>query len=69
MIRSSIRTRLITDFSVAILIPSLVTTGLGLSIAYGIVERHGGTIPAEKRAGTGTVMRISMPVGKGAADG
>jgi two-component system NtrC family sensor kinase len=37
-------------------------TGLGLSVAYGIVERHGGTIVADSRAGIGTTIRLRLPV-------
>jgi CheY-like chemotaxis protein len=36
-------------------------SGLGLSMAYGIVQRHGGGIEAESRPGHGTLMRIRLP--------
>lgn len=35
-------------------------SGLGLSIAKGVVEAHGGTIVAINRAGGGTVFRITL---------
>jgi two-component system sensor histidine kinase VicK len=37
-------------------------SGLGLSIAAAIVEGHGGQIVAERRAGGGTAMRITLPL-------
>ena len=36
-------------------------TGLGLSVAYGIVERHGGRLWAESKVGDGTSFTISIP--------
>ena len=36
--------------------------GLGLAIAKGIVEAHGGRIWAERRAGGGTVVRLALPL-------
>jgi len=36
--------------------------GLGLPIAKGIVEAHGGTIWAEQRPGGGTIVNISLPL-------
>ncbi|MEW6365811.1 MAG: cache domain-containing protein [Acidobacteriota bacterium] len=37
-------------------------TGLGLSIAYGIVERHGGSIQLRSAAGQGTTFSIRLPI-------
>jgi two-component system sensor histidine kinase BaeS len=37
-------------------------SGLGLAIARAIVEAHGGTIAASSRPGSGTTMRVSLPL-------
>jgi two-component system NtrC family sensor kinase len=37
-------------------------TGLGLSVSYGIVRRHGGTIEVVSEVGQGTTMIIRLPV-------
>jgi signal transduction histidine kinase len=37
-------------------------TGLGLSVTYGIIEKHGGHIEAHNREGRGTIFTITMPV-------
>lgn len=35
--------------------------GLGLSVVYGIVERHGGTVSVQSEAGKGTVFTLTFP--------
>ena len=37
-------------------------TGLGLSVVYGIVQKHGGEMRAQSRAGAGTTMLIRLPL-------
>jgi len=37
-------------------------SGLGLAIARAIVEAHGGTISASSQLGSGTTMRVSLPL-------
>lgn len=36
-------------------------TGLGLAISYGIIERHGGEIEVQSRAGEGTTFIVKLP--------
>ena len=36
-------------------------TGLGLSVSYGIISAHGGTITIPTSAATGTTFRVSLP--------
>ncbi|HWS86843.1 MAG TPA: ATP-binding protein [Pyrinomonadaceae bacterium] len=35
--------------------------GLGLSVSYGVIRRHGGTIRAESEAGKGSTFRVILP--------
>ena len=42
-------------------------TGLGLSVSYSIIKRHGGKIEVESEVGKGTTFMLSIPVRKGAA--
>ena len=36
--------------------------GLGLSVAYGIVQEHGGSIYAESKVGEGTIFHVRLPL-------
>ena len=38
------------------------SSGLGLSIAQGVVQRHGGTIAVESELGRGTTFTVTLPV-------
>jgi len=40
-----------------------VGTGLGLSVSYSIIQRHGGEMRAESQPGRGTTFTIVLPVG------
>jgi signal transduction histidine kinase len=40
---------------------SSTSTGMGLSVAFGIVSRHGGNIDVESHENVGTTMRVSLP--------
>jgi two-component system, NtrC family, sensor kinase len=42
-------------------------TGLGLSVTYGIIEKHGGHIEAHSKLGEGAIFSITLPVKKSAA--
>jgi signal transduction histidine kinase/ActR/RegA family two-component response regulator len=41
--------------------------GLGLSVSYGIVRRHEGTVEVESEVGRGTTFRVKLPLASGAA--
>ena len=42
--------------------PEVEGTGLGLSVIYGIIKRHHGTIDVASREGWGTIMTIRLPI-------
>lgn len=44
-------------------------TGLGLSLSYGIVQKHGGKIEVESKLGVGTTFRVFLPLAKPEAGG
>jgi len=37
-------------------------TGPGLSVSFGIIEKHGGCIEVESEAGKGSLFRIRLPI-------
>jgi two-component system NtrC family sensor kinase len=37
-------------------------TGLGLSVSYGIINSHGGSIEVESSVGVGTTFTINLPI-------
>jgi two-component system OmpR family sensor kinase len=41
---------------------SVPGSGLGLALVRAVVERHGGSVDIETRLGSGTVMRVQLPV-------
>ncbi len=41
-------------------------TGLGLNVAYNIVEKHHGSIDVTSRVGEGTTFTVRLPVHQGA---
>ena len=40
-------------------------TGLGMSVSYGVIMRHGGKIEVESEEGKGTTFNVSIPIRKG----
>lgn len=43
------------------------STGLGLSVAFGIARRHGGELTLQSEVGQGTAVRVTLPIPAGAA--
>jgi two-component system NtrC family sensor kinase len=41
--------------------PEGAGTGLGLSVSYGIIQSHGGSLVVESAPGSGTIFRIALP--------
>jgi signal transduction histidine kinase len=44
-------------------------TGLGMNIAYNIIQKHNGTICVDSELGKGTAFKIALPVGEQDAEG
>jgi signal transduction histidine kinase len=42
-------------------------TGLGLSVSYGILQEHAGSIAVDSAPGQGTTFRVTLPVYHAAA--
>ena len=43
-------------------------TGLGMSVAFGIISRHGGSIGIQSQEGKGTTFDVRLPIGKEAEE-
>ncbi len=43
-------------------------TGLGLSMVFGVIKRHGGTLEIDSTLGAGTTFRVSLPPGEAASE-
>jgi signal transduction histidine kinase len=60
-IPSSIKHRIFDPFFTT---KGLQRSGLGLSISYGIIQRHHGEIQVESQEGVGTTLMIRLPIAK-----
>jgi signal transduction histidine kinase/ActR/RegA family two-component response regulator len=45
------------------------STGLGLSVAFGITRRHGGELAIQSEPGQGTTVRVTLPIPPGSTPG
>jgi two-component system NtrC family sensor kinase len=43
-------------------------TGLGLSLAYSIAQRHGGRLEASSQVGVGSKFRLTLPIRRAPAE-
>jgi signal transduction histidine kinase len=44
-------------------------TGLGLSVSYGIIEQHGGTIEVQSELGRGSCFTVKLPTSRAVTAG
>jgi two-component system NtrC family sensor kinase len=54
-----VRTRIFEPFFTTK--PEGAGTGLGLSVSYGIIQSHGGSLAVESAPGAGATFRITLP--------
>ncbi len=58
-ISESVRNRIFDPFFTT---KGVQSTGLGMSVSYGIIHRHGGTILVDSTEGKGTTFAITLPI-------
>jgi len=58
-ISESVRNRIFDPFFTT---KGVQSTGLGMSVSYGIINRHGGTILVDSTEGKGTIFTITIPI-------